>query len=281
MTTEKTPMIFGCLADINTDLDAIGKNGKTQFGESYNYRKVDDLLNHMGPLLKKHRVIISPKVIETIKEDRTTSKGGYELYLRLMIEYTFFATDGSSLTVGPILGEGMDGRDKAANKAMSAAFKIAMFQTFAIAIEAVDSEAGEQQPVTLRREQQPTGSKQKSNAPAGDKPWLNALTKDGELTEIGQKVVQALQDGTRTIEQIEAKNRLNKQEKEYLSNIKRIEQPAAKEPVNNKTPWAQVTDAKKKDLVKNGEAYIRSAYTLTDEESTKLHNYFQSLKQTA
>lgn len=124
---------------------------------------------------------------------------------------------------------------------------------------------------------------QQGGPPEPEKPWLNALTKDGELTDVGKKVVEALQNGTRTLAQIEAKNRLNKQEKEYLSKIKRIEQPAGdvKQPVNNKTPWAQVSDAKKNDLLKSGEAFIRSAYMLTDEESTKLSNYYKSLKQTA
>ena len=135
------------------------------------------------------------------------------------------------------------------------------------------------------RQQQPAGNTgvQTNSVPQDGKPWLNALTKDGELTQVGQQVVEALQNGSRTLEQIEAKKRLNKQEKEYLSKVKCIVQGdgEAKQQVNNKTAWADATLAKKNELIAHGEAYIRSAYTLTTEESDKLANYFKSLKQTA
>lgn len=172
---------------------------------------------------------------------------------------------------------------KAQGSAITYGRRYALCAILNISIED-DDDAGKASGDKTTREprQQATGSQQRSGLPESEKPWLNALTKDGELTPVGQQVVEALQNGIRTLEQIEAKNRLNKQEKEYLSNIKRKEQPSetSKQPVNNKTAWADVSPAKKKELIPHGEAYIRSAYMLTTEESDKLANYFKSLKQT-
>ena len=51
------------------------------------------------------------------------------------MEYDFYAEDGSKVTVGPIPAEGLDSGDKATNKALSAALKYALIQTFSIPTE--------------------------------------------------------------------------------------------------------------------------------------------------
>jgi hypothetical protein len=51
------------------------------------------------------------------------------------MEYDFFAEDGSKVTVGPIPAEGLDSGDKATNKALSAALKYALIQTFSVPTE--------------------------------------------------------------------------------------------------------------------------------------------------
>jgi hypothetical protein len=51
------------------------------------------------------------------------------------MEYDFFAEDGSKVTIGPIPAEGLDSGDKATNKALSAALKYALIQTFSVPTE--------------------------------------------------------------------------------------------------------------------------------------------------
>lgn len=173
---------------------------------------------------------------------------------------------------------------KAQGSAITYGRRYALCAILNISIED-DDDAGKASGDKTTREprQHATGGQQTSSTTVSEKPWLNVLTKDGELTPVGQKVVEAIENGSRTMEQIEAKNSLNKQEKQYLSKVKCILQGGDKEkkPVNNKTSWADLSNAKKKELIPHGEAYIRSAYTLTTEESDKLANYFKSLKQTA
>ena len=64
------------------------------------------------------------------------------------IKYTFYAEDGTFVTA-VVIGEGMDSGDKATNKAMSIAFKYALFQIFCIPTEEMadpDSESPEPAP---------------------------------------------------------------------------------------------------------------------------------------
>ncbi len=64
--------------------------------------------------------------------ERQSSRGNALFYTYLEVEYTFWAEDGSSIVVGPVIGESMDSGDKGANKALAVAHKYALFQTFTI-----------------------------------------------------------------------------------------------------------------------------------------------------
>ena len=71
---------------------------------------------------------------QELKKDRQTAKGGNLIYSILKMKYTFYASDGSSVSA-VVIGEGMDSGDKASNKAMAVAMKYAMFQVFCIPTE--------------------------------------------------------------------------------------------------------------------------------------------------
>lgn len=128
------------MANINTaingvmaEIGAIGKDKRNQ-QQNFNYRGIDDVMNALQPALVKHKVYIVPEVLEQVREERTTAKGGLLLYSILKVKFTFYADDGSSISA-TVIGEGMDSGDKASNKAMSVAFKYACFQIFCIPTE--------------------------------------------------------------------------------------------------------------------------------------------------
>lgn len=132
--------IYESITAIMQDVGAIGKDKKNQ-QQGFSYRGIDDVLNHMQPLLAKHKVFVMPEVLEQTREERQTSRGGNLIYSICKIKFTFCAEDGSSVAAITI-GEGMDNGDKASNKAMSAAFKYALFQVFCIPTEEMkDSDA--------------------------------------------------------------------------------------------------------------------------------------------
>jgi len=147
--------IFKSMQAINKEIEAIQK-GRSGDGINYNFRGIDDMMNSLHPLMAKHGVVTVPKVIDRKADyfDKTKEYQGRVSTTRwtqvvLTVEWRFTAEDGSELIVGPVCGEGLDNSDKATNKAMSAAFKYALMQTFMVPTEDVaegDAESPENGP---------------------------------------------------------------------------------------------------------------------------------------
>ncbi|RUR69038.1 single-stranded DNA-binding protein [Variovorax guangxiensis] len=103
--------------------------------QGYNFRGIDDVYNTLSPLLAENGLCILPRVLARTVDQHQTSKGGTLFYVTVEAEFDFVcAEDGSKHTV-KTFGEAMDSGDKATNKAMSAAYKYAAMQAFAIPTE--------------------------------------------------------------------------------------------------------------------------------------------------
>ena len=114
--------------------EGIGKDRKN-VQQGYSFRGIDDVYNVLSPLLGKHGLCILPRVLSREVVERQTAKGGTLFYVTVDMEFDFVSSeDGSKHTVRTA-GEAMDSGDKATNKAMSAAYKYAAFQSFAIPTE--------------------------------------------------------------------------------------------------------------------------------------------------
>lgn len=104
--------------------------------QGFKFRGIDQFVNALYPALVKHGVFMTPRVTrfdQEIREvTRSNGKAGVDKHVSLLVEYDFYAEDGSSVTVGPIASEGLDSGDKATNKALSAALKYALIQTFSV-----------------------------------------------------------------------------------------------------------------------------------------------------
>lgn len=151
MTTEqvenKTPKIYAAIADICEEVQAIGKSHETTSGPKYNFRSIDDVINVMHPLLRKHRVFSTAELVRDERTERKNERGGTMTFAVQLWKYTYFADDGSSVT-SQAMGEGFDSGDKSSTKAQSMAWRIGMCVLFHIPYaELMDSEAGEQHEV--------------------------------------------------------------------------------------------------------------------------------------
>ncbi len=136
--------IYESITKIMEDVPAIGKDQQNK-QQGFKYRGIDDVMNALQPLLSKNKVFIVPEILEQIREERQTSKGGNLIYSICKIKYKFYAEDGTYIEAITI-GEGMDSGDKATNKAMAIAMKYALFQVFCIPTEEMkdpDSETPE------------------------------------------------------------------------------------------------------------------------------------------
>ena len=133
------PRIYRAINAVMAELaeDGIAKT-HINLNEQYLYRSIDDVLNRLAPLLAKHRLCVLPRVLERISIDR--SGVGSEILVSVALKVAFdlvSALDQSRHTV-QAFGEALDAGDKGTSKAMSAAYKAAMLQTFCIPVDRAD-----------------------------------------------------------------------------------------------------------------------------------------------
>jgi hypothetical protein len=128
--------VYKAINAVQADLAkaGIGKDSENTF-DRYKFRGIDAVYNALSPLLAKHGLCILPRVLSRSVVEHTSQKGGVLFYVTVEVEFDFVcAEDGTKHTV-KTFGEAMDRGDKATNKAMSAAYKYAAFQSFAIPTE--------------------------------------------------------------------------------------------------------------------------------------------------
>ena len=173
--------IYQSITKIMEEVPSIGKTQRNKT-QGFMYRGIDDVMNALQPLLAQNKVFIVPEILEQMREERTTSKGGNLIYSICKIKYKFYAEDGSSVEAITI-GEGMDSGDKATNKAMAIAMKYALFQVFCIPTDEMkdpDSETPEQ-------------STKKSNTTDNQISEADAKKVEAMMKEMGWNVEELLQ----------------------------------------------------------------------------------------
>lgn len=126
------------MSDVMKDIKHVSKEQKN-VAQGFKFRGIDQFVNALYPALTKHGVFMAPRstsYTQTLKDvTRSNGKAGVDKHVSIEMEYDFFAEDGSKVTVGPIPAEGLDSGDKATNKALSAALKYALIQTFSVPTE--------------------------------------------------------------------------------------------------------------------------------------------------
>lgn len=153
-------LIYKKMSEVMRDIGSVGKDQKNQ-AQGFKFRGIDQFVNSLYPALTKHGVFMAPRCVSEqheLKEvTRGSGKAGVDKHVTILMEYDFFAEDGSKVTVGPIPAEGLDSGDKATNKALSAALKYALIQTFSIPTEDM-AEADLESPEIGRRSSISTSS---------------------------------------------------------------------------------------------------------------------------
>lgn len=163
------PMIYKLLPQAADRVGAIAKE-KRNAQQGYNFRGIDDVMNAIHPVFAKLGITPVPRVLSSQREERTTKSGGNLIYTLLVVEVTFFAPDGTYVKA-VVQGEAMDNADKSTNKAMSAAFKYACFQTLSIPTEEMeDADATTPEP----------SAPKEYNCAACGKPFEAVTGKDGK-----------------------------------------------------------------------------------------------------
>jgi len=110
----------------------------TNLDDQYAYRSIDDLLGRLAPLLAKHRLCVLPRILKRQGSDRLGDGHWALTSVHVVVAYDLVSShDGSRHTIRAS-GEALDTSDKATAKAMSAAYKSAMLQTFCVPVTGRD-----------------------------------------------------------------------------------------------------------------------------------------------
>lgn len=119
----------------------IAKTSKASMGGSTVwFRGIEAAMNEMSGVLIKCGITVTPAYQELSVTERARAEAGkFTRFCTLRGEFTFSASDGSSVT-SAVYGEAMDSGDKAVVKAQSVAFRTALFQQFVIPTMAIDPE---------------------------------------------------------------------------------------------------------------------------------------------
>jgi len=133
--------VYKAIASVMSDLSKVGiAKTDTNTYDKYKYRGIDAVYNALAPLLAKHGLCVLPRVLDRELVERSSAKGGVLMHTTLTVEFDLVASeDGSKHTIRAI-GEAMDRGDKSVNKAMTAAYKYAMFELFCIPTEGEDAD---------------------------------------------------------------------------------------------------------------------------------------------
>lgn len=161
------PNVYACIAAVSAEIAQTGiAKDRKNAQQGYQFRGIDDVYNALAPILAKHKLVILPRILNRVLVERESKAGGSLFNVTVEAEFDFVsAVDGSAHTARTF-GEAMDSADKATNKAMSAAYKYAAFQTFCIPTEG-DNDADAHTPEPAGR---PAPPRQPSQAGASPRP---------------------------------------------------------------------------------------------------------------
>lgn len=130
------PQVYRAINAVQAALCREGiTKSRVNTGQSYKFRGIDDVYNALSPLMAQHGLCIMPRMLTRDCQERVTAKGAPIFYVTVEAEFDFVSMEDGSKHVVRTFGEAMDSADKATNKAMSAAYKYAAFQAFAIPTE--------------------------------------------------------------------------------------------------------------------------------------------------
>lgn len=133
------PAIYRLMAEAMRRIEPVEKS-RVNEAQKFRFRGIDDLMNATHDVFAELGIVVIPSVLDVRSELEEREAHGRTLQwhrVGLLVRYTFYAPDGSSIEA-VTYGLGLDQSDKAANKAMSAAFKYALIQS--LDVPTVDTE---------------------------------------------------------------------------------------------------------------------------------------------
>jgi hypothetical protein len=172
--------IYELLAKAAEEVGAIGKNKRMEAGPAkYDYRSVDDVIAAVHPIFARLGIVMAPNVVHLVFGEMPTRNGGSMRLCTMQVCFSFWAPDGSLVEVTTV-GEATDTGDKSANKAHTAALKVALCQLLLIPFDSQD-------PDDVRHEFSEPVARPATKKAAAAPPEPDVCTECGVVIEKGEK----------------------------------------------------------------------------------------------
>jgi hypothetical protein len=132
--------IHEALANVMDDVRSVGKTERNTH-QNYNFRGIDAVVNAVGPAMRRHNVVLVPRVLNVDAENVTVGRNNTQMRsVTVIVEYEFVGPEGDSLKAVSV-GESMDSGDKAVPKAMSVALRTCLLQALMLPTDEPDPDA--------------------------------------------------------------------------------------------------------------------------------------------
>lgn len=154
MSDDLRPTVYEAIAGAALGITSVGKSLKNEQA-GYSARSIDDVLDAVhGPLAEAGIAGPFPKVVKREVTERRSNAGKPLYHVALKVRYRFYGPAGDHLDA-VTWGEAMDSQDKAMNKAMSAALKMALIQVFTIPVAGDDADRHDPNPLPTEPQASP------------------------------------------------------------------------------------------------------------------------------
>lgn len=135
----ETPNIYAAMIAAMEEVQAIGKVGFND-SQKYHFRGIDQVINAVGPIFRKHKILPVPHNCTAKYRDVRTSYDKPSREVTVEATYRFYGPAGDFIEA-VVPGESMDVGDKGTPKAMSVAYRIVLLQMLCIPTDEPDPDS--------------------------------------------------------------------------------------------------------------------------------------------
>ena len=130
--------IYESINRVMRDVTSLGKMQKSQH-QGFNFRGIDDVMNHCGPAMRKHGVVAAPIKVEAVAGEKQL-RNSVAKSMDLIVTIRWANTEGEFMDT-QVAAEAFDSGDKATAKAMSVALRTAYLQVLCLPTEEADPDS--------------------------------------------------------------------------------------------------------------------------------------------
>lgn len=144
-----TPTVVEAWSAVMEDVQAI-KKGERNKAQGFNFRGIDTVMNAVGPVLRKHRVVVLPApddiTLSTYQTDKGTTMHSAVVKMRYFVQ-----GPAGDVLIGGAYGEAADAGDKAVSKAQSVAYRVFLLQGLTIPTDEPDPDSEAHQRAAMHK----------------------------------------------------------------------------------------------------------------------------------